>query len=117
MPVEKNEGTKSDKPERCVYWSTARGHQIANLRKEIKEGGSIIQSEVSLKFTDHIYIAEDPAEAEFIEASQSFENGRVRKVKSLAEAQALTQSVRRMRKVTQISSSYVDDGNKTIYPV
>lgn len=117
MPVKKDEEAKGNESERCIYWSTARGHQIANFRKEIKEGGQIIQSEVPLKFNDHIYIAENPVEAKFIEASQSFENGRVRKVKSLAEAQALTQSVRRMRKVTQISSSYIDDGNKTIYPV
>lgn len=94
-----------------IYWSTAKGHQIANFRKEIKQSGHIIQSEVPLKFLDHVYIANDSKEAEFVEASPSFANGRVRKVKDLAEANALTLAVRRTRQIRTIESSYIDEGN------
>ena len=115
MPPKKEEEVKGegfsptfpdeDKPEQRIYWARAVGLSIANFVKEVREGNSIVTPEASLNFTNHIKMTEDPEEIKFIENSQSFRDGRVKRVESLKEANLLTAQVQSTRVIREITST------------
>jgi len=93
------------KPEQRIYWAKAAGLSIANFVKEVREGNAIVTPEASLNFTNHIKMTEDPKEIEFIEKSQSFRDGRVKRVESLKEAHVLTAQIVSTRTIREITST------------
>ena len=101
------------KPEERIYWARASGLSIANFVKEKREGNAIVQPEASLNFNDHIKITGDPEVIKFIEGSNAFRDGRVKRVADLKEANALTVQVRQIRQVREITST-VDDVSPTV---
>jgi len=110
MPVKKEEEPKEESyeptfPEQRIYWARAAGLSIANFVKEVREGNAIVTPEASLKFNNHIKMTEDPKEIEFIESSQSFRDGRVRRVASLKEAHLLTAQIASTRTIREITST------------
>lgn len=89
----------------AIFWATAKGYSIANFVPERKEAGSLIQAEGSLDFVDHIRVTDDPKIIKFIENSNGFKAGAIRRVASLEEAAALTAGVGAMRRIRAITSS------------
>lgn len=96
-----------------IYWARASGLSIANFVKEKREGNAIVQPEASLKFNDHIKITGDPEMIKFIEGSNAFRDGRVKRVDTLEEAYVLTAQVRKLRQIREIESS-VDEKSPTV---
>lgn len=86
------------------YWSKAEKHQIANFKKEKKEGGNIIQPETPLRFSNHYRFAEGEKEVKFVEESDSFKNGDVIKVASAKEANILTAKQHKLKLETMRQS-------------
>lgn len=123
MPPKKDEGLKEEgftptfpdenKSEERIYWARAAGLSIANFAKEIREGNAIVQIEASLKFSNHIKVTDDPGVIKFIEESQTFRDGRVKRVATLEEAYTLTAQVRQLRQIREIESS-VDEKSPTV---
>ena len=115
MPLKKEEEVKEEgfaptfsdenKPEKRIYWSRAVGLSIANFVKEVREGNAIVTPEASLNFTNHLKMTEDPEEIKFIESSQSFRDGKVKRVESLEEAHVLTAQVTSTRIIREITST------------
>jgi len=99
--------------EERIYWARAAGLSIANFVREEREGNYIAQPEASLNFSNHIKVTDDPEIIKFIESSQAFRDGRVKRVDTLEEAYKLTAQVTQLRKIREITSS-VDEVSPTI---
>ena len=93
-----------------IYWAPAKSYHLANFKNEKQlESGKVIQREVSLKFTNHIFRTSDPAEIEYIENCDAFDKtentGQIKKCKDMAMAQELTQGVAVIRSVKTVEAS------------
>lgn len=95
-------------PKTRIYWAVPKGMQLANFQPEVKQAGSIIQAEAPLVFVDHVHVTDDPKEQGFIENSDAFKSGKIKKVSTLAEAAKLTQQVGAIRQVREIESSHIE---------
>lgn len=87
------------------FWAKAKGHQIANWIREKKDGGSIVQPEMPMRFSQHMKSTSDSKEIKFIKASVSFRDGQVIEVDSVEAGMKLTAQVEQMLRVTTISST------------
>lgn len=73
-----------------IYWAPASEFQIGNYVQEKWEGNRLIQPEDSLRFRENILATSDPKEIAFIEASNSFKAGVIKKCESMAVAAVMT---------------------------
>lgn len=75
-----------------VFWAPAEKYQIANLQKEIKQAGEIVQPEMPLRFEGHLCVCgpDEKEKIEFIKNSNSFKAGIVKLCKDMAEANKFT---------------------------
>ncbi len=87
-----------------IYWSPASEYQIANFVPE-KKGlvGNIIQAEAPLKFSNHIVSTDDQKKIDYIEASDAFKAGIIRKCKTREEALGHTAAQDAMKTVKEIN--------------
>lgn len=107
-----NQEGKEAEDRTVVYWAPSPGYKIGNFVKEAWSGGRCIQHEASLAFLNHIKTA-DPGTDEgkeiitFIEKSNAFEAGIIKKCEDMTEAQTHTAKLQAMRKVTQLKCESV----------
>ena len=97
---QKDEPIKNDpvKTEKTIYWSKARDSHLANFIPEKKsDSGRIIQDEISIVFTEHLYTTDDPKAIEHIEKSRAFNAKRIKKCVNGEEAAMLTAIHNKMR--------------------
>ena len=69
------------------YVAPAKEYQIANFVPEKREGGDIVRREVPLRFFGHIKSTKDPKEVAFIENSDAFKAGVIKKYGKYEDAQ------------------------------
>lgn len=99
--------------EENIYWARASQFQLANYIPEIKSQQDNIQRrEVPIRFTGNMYVTSDPKEIEYIEASEAFENGSIKKCKNRAEAQELTRGLIAMKGVREIKTETVQGATR-----
>lgn len=99
---------ESSKPETRIYWAGAKGYRIANFQPEIKQGGNIVQAEQPLVIHGHVLQTDNLKKIAFIEKSNAFQAGRIKRVDSLAEAQKLTTALQhRESQVQQVNTDEV----------
>lgn len=83
--------TTTNEPKSVLYWSKAKGAQLANFIPERKsDAGLIMQPEVSIVFTEHIFATDDSKKIKYIEDSKAFRAGRIKKCVDEKEAATLT---------------------------
>lgn len=83
--------TTTNKPKPILYWFKASRGQLANFIPERKsDSGIIMQDEVSIVATEHIFATDDLKKIEYIEDSKAYKAGRIKKCADEKEAAMLT---------------------------
>lgn len=90
-----------------VFWAPSPGYKIGNYVEEKWSGGRCVQHEASLGFMNHILVcdpdlAEGKKQLEFVEKSNAFEAGIIKRCKDMDEAMSHTAKLQAMRKITQL---------------
>jgi len=80
---------KENQMAKGLYFSPAAKMQIANFTPEEKSGGQLIHPEKPLEFSNHVYVTDDVKVMEFIENSNAFKSGQVRKCPTMEELKSL----------------------------
>lgn len=87
----KTDTAPTNEPKAVLYWAKARGAQLANFTPERKsDSGLIMQPEVSIVFTEHIFATDDPKKIKYIEDSKAFRAGRIKRCEDEKEAAMFT---------------------------
>ena len=98
---------------RVIYFAPAKEYQIANYRKEVKQAGDIISTECPWRFSEHLTITDEDEVIEFIEKSNAFKAGIIKRCKNREEANQMVLGARAMKgvkeaQVQDISSTLID---------
>ena len=82
-----------NKFQEVIYWAPASEYQLANFQEEERAHGSdrVTKREQPLRFVRNMFTARDQREVDFIESSNAYQAGIIKKCVDVQEALGLTQ--------------------------
>jgi len=102
-PIEKTESGD------MIFWAPANMYQLANFKEEVRsQNDRIIQSEVSIRFNNHVFVTDNKAKQEFILGSDAYEAGEIRLCETMEDAQLLTLQQNQLKQVKELKMNTVD---------
>jgi predicted metal-dependent hydrolase len=74
-----------------IYWAPASEYQLGNFKEEVRaQSGHIIQREDSIRFSGNIKTTDDSATIDYIEESDAFKAGIIKRAKDMNQANEWT---------------------------
>jgi len=92
IDAEKADKESAEAMERtAVFWHRCKLGQVGNYQKEERyHSGDIKSREIPVRFFDHIFTTDKPDEIKFLEESDSFKAGTIKRAANMKEARAWT---------------------------
>ena len=97
---EMNRESEEKQKDMAIYWAPAKNYQADNFKPEEWSGSRMTKRAVALKFTEHVFVTEDPKEIAFIEGLDDFKANIIIRCKEMGDVQILTEAQASEKSIT-----------------